>query len=998
MINFKRLTGSFFCAIAAFALAPANFGQPTSPPSDGLVLWLRSDAGVVATDGTVTSWEDQSGNFNHAIAPEGAEPTLVEGAINGLPALQFDGITNNLAISDSVTLLNYGDLTSFFVVKFDDFATFRSVWAKTDVNHPSPTDYYLLPGSGIPRLIRGDGETQLASVDGSRPAMAGRYAVIGFKHDFDEGTFLSGPVTHYMQGDPNGGGMLNSAILDEGLPLRIGTRDDFGTWFKGEMAELLIYNAALSEEDIASLNAYLENKYGLENERPAISITSPEHNSSVAAPAEVTVSANATDADGIARVQFFMNGTPVATATKAPYSFRISVETPIMLRLTAVATDALGKTNVSSEVVVNVTGETPAFEASSTLKLWLKGDTGVITDTENFVTEWQDQSGNNNHAVQTDPASTPAIGDINGEPSVRFDGADTFPDFLEINPADSLAITGDIATFAVARFDDFATYRAVWGQTAVNVPRPNDWYLQPNSGRPVFFRGAGTPPGQNPNVVAAGGVPVNAPLLLGVQQSGTTLTHYLNGRPFGSGQITLTPEYLGDPLRIGSRNDLVTKMRGDIAELMIFDGALSDEELIEVRRYLGTKYNIPLTEILNTSPEVQISSPSTGSEYPVPSTVSLSATAADEDGSVASVTYIANGQPIGTVSEAPFALDYTVSEEGQYEIVARVTDNLGRTANSAPITIVAGDFEPLPIPAPNLQLWLRADEGLTVNPDGTIMWEDVSNNDNHAVQTDPLLAPALVEDAVNGMPALRFDGSDDYLRVAHNPSLAIVGDISSFFVVRIEDYAGYRAVWAKTENNQPRPTDFYFVQNSGVPRLYRGGPGGIAPADGSTVPPLGEYLVYGFRQAGTTVSHFLNGQPNGGGQLDVPEADAGTDLLIGTRGDFFTKMFGQIAELVIYNRSVSDQEQQQIYQYFGQKYGLVTPPVEGPEITVTQGDGTITISWPAAAGNFQVEATDALGSGTWDPVAEAVVPSGNMNTVTVSTSGDARFFRLQSIP
>lgn len=998
MLMINRLV-SYCFAIGALAGALAARAQ-TSPPSEGLVLWLKGDAGVIATGGAVGTWEDQSGNANHAIAAEGAEPQLVADALNSLPTVQFDG-DDYLGITNSFTLFNYGDLTSFFVIKVNDYATFRAVWAKTDQNRPSPTDFYFLPGSGIPRLIRGDGELALASVDGVRAPVLNNYAVVGFKHDADDINFGPGVVTHYLHGDPNGQGPINVTIGDEGFPLKIGTRDDLGTWFKGEIAELLIYNAALSEADIATLNTYLENKYALENERPTVSITSPANNSSVAAPGLVTVTVDAADTDGISRVQFFMNGRAVATATQPPYSFRVSVDTPATLALTAVATDTLGKTNISSEVVLNVTGETPTFQSSASLQLWLKGDAGVVTDATDFVTEWQDQSGNNNHAVQTDPASTPAIGDINGEPAVRFDGEDFFPDFLEINPADSLAITGDIATFAVVRFDDFATYRAVWGQTAGNVPRPNDWYLQPNSGRPVFFRGAGTPPGQNPSVVAAGGVPVDAPLILGVQQAGTTLTHYLNGSPFGTGQISLTPEHLGDPLRVGSRGDLVTKMRGDIAELLIFDAALSEEELVQIRRYLGAKYGIPILFVTNTTPTVQVTSPSSGSEYPVPSTVSLSATGADEDGSVASVTYFANSQPIGTVTEPPFALDYNVTEEGQYEIVARVTDNLGRTADSAPITIVAGEFEPLPIPAANLQLWLRADEGLTVNPDGTINWEDVSNNENHALQTDPFLAPAFVNEAVNGLPVLRFDGVDDYLRVAHNPSLAIVGDISSFFVVRVEDFANYRAVWGKTagpNGNLPAPTDYYFVINSGTPRFFRGSTSVNAFADGQTVPTLGEYMVLGFRLAGTTATHFLNGQPNGTGQIDVLEEDAGTDLLIGSRTDLFTKMFGDIAELVIYNRAISDQEQEQLYQYLGQKYGLVTPPVEGPEVTVSQGDGTITISWPAAAGTFKVEATDELGSGSWTDVVEPIVPNGPNNTVTVSTTGNARFFRLQSVP
>src|SRR2546425_13097606 len=83
-----------------------------------------------------------------------------------------------------------------------------------------------------------------------------------------------------------------------------------------------------------------------------------------------------------------------------------------------------------------------------------------------------------------------------------------------------------------------------------------------------------------------------------------------------------------------------------------------------------------------------------------------------------------------------------------------------------------------------LQLWLKADAGVTTNATGGVtQWVDQSPNGNTAAQTTDASAPLFVADAQNGKPALRFDGVDDFLDVASAPSVAITGDISTFFVV-----------------------------------------------------------------------------------------------------------------------------------------------------------------------------------------------------------------------
>ncbi|MDD4869525.1 MAG: DUF2341 domain-containing protein, partial [Kiritimatiellae bacterium] len=74
--------------------------DPDPSPTNiaGLMLWLKADAGIQTNEsGCVTSWTDQSGS--NVVASQGTadnQPLYVEGAINGLPAVRFDGTNDQM--------------------------------------------------------------------------------------------------------------------------------------------------------------------------------------------------------------------------------------------------------------------------------------------------------------------------------------------------------------------------------------------------------------------------------------------------------------------------------------------------------------------------------------------------------------------------------------------------------------------------------------------------------------------------------------------------------------------------------------------------------------------------------------------------------------------------------------------------------------------------------------------------------------------------------------
>jgi RHS repeat-associated protein len=91
------------------------------------------------------------------------------------------------------------------------------------------------------------------------------------------------------------------------------------------------------------------------NALPSVSITAPTDGAVFAAPATITVTANASDPDGsVAKVDFFQGATLIGTATAAPYSAMTASLGSGTYSFTAVATDNSGATTTSAAVNVRV--------------------------------------------------------------------------------------------------------------------------------------------------------------------------------------------------------------------------------------------------------------------------------------------------------------------------------------------------------------------------------------------------------------------------------------------------------------------------------------------------------------------------------------------------------------------------------------------------------------------------------------------------------------------
>src|SRR5262249_18674418 len=90
-------------------------------PLAGLQIWVKADAGVVKdSNNLVSQWQDQSGQANTLVQPTlTSEPAWVANAVNGLPALHFDGSSDFLTFTNRLTNVR----TVFWVIREDPAAT-----------------------------------------------------------------------------------------------------------------------------------------------------------------------------------------------------------------------------------------------------------------------------------------------------------------------------------------------------------------------------------------------------------------------------------------------------------------------------------------------------------------------------------------------------------------------------------------------------------------------------------------------------------------------------------------------------------------------------------------------------------------------------------------------------------------------------------------------------------------------------------------------------------
>ena len=246
---------------------------------------------------------------------------------------------------------------------------------------------------------------------------------------------------------------------------------------------------------------------------------------------------------------------------------------------------------------------------------------------------------------------------------------------------------------------------------------------------------------------------------------------------------------------------------------------------------------------------------------------------------------------------------------------------------------------------------VAADPAVTADPQGRVAsWQDILHGDNQsaedALQGDPAARPRLETRALNGRPAIRFDGAGDFLLTT---PLETTDDQTVALVCQYADGAfapGRR--WGGQILNYDGPPSRYLsnllepgVLQIGEPLLedqFRPSlvsaqvfAGFIGRAtvesgriDGVEIGPQSPAIVvyvydYGRRRA----TLYVNGQPAGEARAFAPQGITSRKI-IGRHAWMENYFHGDLAELLIYNRALPADELRQTTAYLADKYGIAT--------------------------------------------------------------------------
>ena len=229
------------------------------------VLWLRADAGVQTNGAEVTGWLDQSGLGNHAAQGTPANrPAFVENVLNGEPVVRFDGVGDNLVVSDHSSLDNTAGLTIFTVVTPSNLSGSPRATVSKRVSSDDNQSYsqFFYSGNTLRTDIDGGAGDRFAS---STVFVNGNTYITELVYDGTKAAAQRGVLSvdgsHDVTED-----VSSASIPDYASDLTIATLNSgYGNTLGGDIAEIIVYRRALSTNETLSVGRYLEQKYALQS-------------------------------------------------------------------------------------------------------------------------------------------------------------------------------------------------------------------------------------------------------------------------------------------------------------------------------------------------------------------------------------------------------------------------------------------------------------------------------------------------------------------------------------------------------------------------------------------------------------------------------------------------------------------------------------------------------------------------------------------------------------
>lgn len=231
---------------------------PSDLDSGTLTAWYKADS-ISGSDGDpVSSWSDSSGNGNDLSQGTGTrQPTLQTEELNSLSVVRFDGSNDIVSDGDIADLdVGTGDIWLACVLKSTDTSALQNFFEK------GPTDFGLrTTAAGVLQMV-------LGSVSNIPTQSAGNWSRTAFV------LVTASRVSSTCNGFVNGSasdttGTTNTASISNSSVLDIGARGPGAGAMDGDIAEVLVGGATLTDTNRQLIEGYLAHRYGLSGNLPS---------------------------------------------------------------------------------------------------------------------------------------------------------------------------------------------------------------------------------------------------------------------------------------------------------------------------------------------------------------------------------------------------------------------------------------------------------------------------------------------------------------------------------------------------------------------------------------------------------------------------------------------------------------------------------------------------------------------------------------------------------
>lgn len=684
------------------------------------------------------------------------------------------------------------------------------------------------------------------------------------------------------------------------------------------------------------------------------------------------------------------------------------------------------------------------------LKLWLRADRGVLKDNgsnaahNDTVFTWEDQSGNNHHAVSVGSSGVLRFeaGNLNSSATIRTTDLrdNTYLSVTNYTPA----ADDNLSVFLVARaseqiYNGSAIHPVIGagniangkGTFCISATRPD---FPDSLGTLGYFgRNYGSEPpyselaaaDSQPNFSPADGHIIALTVDTEANDGKGLFTGYFDG---STKAITpgLTDSPILGPIDIaGTYTDGQRRFAGNISELIIYERVLNEEERNNIGWYLQTKYGLngifrkPYTCWLtnHTATAVGKNSARLNAKLlsgDLPATITLYWGSSDGR---AEPSAWENSVSVGEITElTTFSKLVSGLIPGQrYYYRFHGMNAYGESWALSTSSFTTWHQEPTDLSG--LQLWLRADDKVMTNGGSVVeQWSDNSSNQYSATRIGSADNFIYADDQLNGLPALKVTDiqNGDYLRVA-DYQVEDNDNLTIFVVAQAEKQTlNVSAIHPLLSSGTPSQGKGTFCISATRPNVVgaEGSLGYFGRGYGSSVP-------YNELSLSNSVPNFAQGAPhiialtldttaNGGlgefvGYFDGYQRktiagvnsnpDNGAVEIGGSFVNNSARFAGRFGDIVIYNRKLSSAECHEVGWYLQKKYAI--DGIYANPFLATLSNSTVsavsetsaTLSVEVIGGTLPVEITIHCGAVREQPTSTASVTVDTLGVTNITVTG-----------